>query len=87
MMLERFVKIAMMMSRTMGYLISFAAGLAFAYGAAWVNLGKRPDILGSLRALRRPSGPLQGSKEYLEGRRPGFSSRNLYEQARWRIRK
>ncbi len=71
----------------MGYLISFVAGLAFAYGAAWLNLGKRPDILGSLRALRRPSGPLQGSQEYFEGREPGSSYRSLYDQASRRIRK
>ena len=71
----------------MGYLISFAAGLAFAYGVAWVNLGKRPDILGSLRAMRRPSGLLQGSQEYFEGREPGSNYRSLYDPAARRTRK
>ena len=70
----------------MGYLISFAAGLAFAYGAAWLNLGKRPDIWGSLRALRRPSGPPQGSQEYFEAREAGSTNRSLYEQAARRTR-
>ena len=62
----------------MGYLISFAAGLAFAYGVAWVNLGKRPDILGSLRVLRRPLGPFCGSQQYCDGHEEGCSCHSLY---------
>ena len=62
----------------MGYLISFVGGLGFAYCCAWAILGKRLDLLGSLRALRRPLGPFCGSQQYCDTHEEGCSCQTHY---------